>query len=80
MKSNYTAIIHLRDASRPPGRSMLESLLRVISGVEEVSFEPRDRFITVSFDDEVTSLAELVRAVEDAGSPVSGVAQRPVRV
>ena len=80
MKSNYTAIIHLRDSAMPPGRSMLESLLRVISGVEEVSFEPRDRFITVSFDDAVTSLAELVRAVEDAGSPVSGVAQRPVRV
>ena len=83
MNSNCTAIIHLRDSAAPRasdpqrGRSVIESLLRLITGVEDVSYEPRDRFVTVSFDAALTSLAELVRAIEDAGSPVSGVAQRP---
>ncbi|MHC5026351.1 MAG: heavy-metal-associated domain-containing protein [Planctomycetota bacterium] len=83
MNSTCTAIIHLRDSDSPQdvdqqrGRSVIESVLPVISGVKDVSYEPRDRFITVRFDAGLTSLAELVRAIEDAGSPVSGVAQRP---
>jgi copper chaperone CopZ len=77
MDSTYTAIIHLRQPPRPRRWSALAPALRLVRGVERVTFEPADCLITVRFDDSVTSLADLVRQIEDRGSAVSSVAQRP---
>ena len=77
MNRTYTAIIHLRPDAAPRKDGVLARILKVIRGVHQVTYEPTDALITVRFDDRLTNLAELVRTIEDAGSSVSGVAQRP---
>ena len=72
VRATYTAIIHLRDGALPPQRS-----LRDARGVWDVRFEPDGSMLTVHFDNHQTSLADLVRTIEDAGSSVAGVSQRP---
>jgi hypothetical protein len=74
----HTAIIHLREPDPVREQGVLARMLRLVRGVKDASYEPLDALITVRFDDHVTSLADLVRTIEDAGSPVSSVAQRPV--
>ena len=73
----YTAIIHLREPVRRRGGE-LPPKLRLVRGVRDVTYEPRDSLITVRFDDAWTSLADLVRTIEDEGSEVRSVAQRPM--
>ena len=77
MRSLYHAIIHLREPVLP---SIIEPKLRVIRGVEDVQCEPSESLVTVQFDREQTGLAEIVRAIEDSGPSVSGVAQRRIAV
>jgi len=78
MRCVYTAILQLREAGPVLARDMLEKLLRPLRGVREVGFEPADSLVTVRFDRDLTGLAEIVRTIEDGGSIVSSVAQRPV--
>ena len=53
-------------------------MLRVIRGIDEVTFEPDDSVITVGYDSDQTTLAEIVRVIEDCGPVVASVAQRRV--
>ena len=78
MRSLYTAIIHLRNPIEPNVQNTLEPLLNVIRGVDAVSVEPEESLVTLDYDGDQTGLAEIVRAIEDSGSAVSGVAQRRV--
>lgn len=78
MRTDFTAIIHLRDPARPGLRALLESTLRLIRGIDQFQIEPAESLITVQFDGEQTGLAEIVRLIEDAGTPVSSVAQRRI--
>jgi hypothetical protein len=72
----YTAIIHLRDPLSAEHQARLEPLVRLVRGVRQVSVEPTDQLIAIEFDDGLVGLAELVRALEDEGVGVEGVAQR----
>jgi hypothetical protein len=56
---------------------MLQRLLRPLRGVRDVQLRPADSMVTVRFDRGLTGLAEIVRTIEDGGSIVSSVAQRP---
>ncbi len=56
---------------------MFETILRPLRGVSEVGFVPAESLITVRFDDDLTGLADIVRTLEDVGSVVASVAQRP---
>ena len=77
MPSQYTAIIHLRDSQViRNARTLFEPMLRVVRGIERVQFDRSESLLTVDFDSDQTSLAEIVRVVEDCGTPVAGVAQR----
>lgn len=78
MRSLYTAIIHLREPAIPGARLLIEPMLRIVRGIDDVSFEPAESLITVLFDRDQTGLAEIVRMIEDCGPSVSGVAQRRV--
>jgi copper chaperone CopZ len=80
MHSRVTAIIHLRDPALPRAEAVVAPMLRVIRGIDEVSFEPDDSLITVEYDGEQTSLAEIVRVIEDCGPVVTSVAQRRVQM
>ncbi len=77
MKSLYTAILHLHSAGPPKARDMFETILRPLRGVSEVGFEPAESLVTVRFDDDLTGLADIVRTLEDVGSVIASVAQRP---
>jgi copper chaperone CopZ len=79
MRSLYTAIIHVRDPLVPAVQSLIDTALGHIPGVEEVGYDPPDAVITVRFDQQLTGLADIVRLIEDAGTGVSGVAQRALR-
>jgi hypothetical protein len=76
MRFDCTAIIHLREPATGDLDGVLGPVLRPVAGVGAVSFESTDGLVTVRFDRNETSLAELVRTLEDAGCSVSGVAQR----
>ena len=78
MRCVYTAILQLREAGPVLARDMFEKILGPLRGVREVGFEPADSLVTVRFDRDLTGLAEIVRTIEDGGSIVSSVAQRPV--
>jgi len=78
MRCVHTAILQLREAGPVLARDMFEKILRPLRGVGEVGFEPADSLVTVRFDRDLTGLAEIVRTIEDGGSIVSSVAQRPV--
>lgn len=78
MGSRYTAVIHLRDPATPVVGAVVEPMLRLSRGVDAVHYEPTESLITVTFDQEQTGLADLVRLIEDEGSVVSSVAQRQV--
>lgn len=78
MQSKLTAIIQLRDVTLMRADAIVGPMLRVIRGIDEVSFEPDESIITVDFDSEQTSLAEIVRVIEDCGPVVASVAQRRV--
>lgn len=80
MGSTYTAIIQLRDAEAVRERGVLSRMLHGVRGVTEAQYEPIDALITVRFDDHLTSLADLVRTIEDTGTTVASVAQRPVEI
>ncbi len=80
MRTDFTAIIHLREPARPGLRALLESTLRLIRGIDQFQIEPAESLITVQFDGEQTGLAEIVRLIEDAGTSVSSVAQRRIGV
>lgn len=55
-------------------------MLRVVRGIDEFSYEPHDSLITVQYDCDKTSLAEIVRMIEDCGPVVASVAQRRVQM
>jgi len=78
MRSLYTAIIHLREPPFPGAGALIEPMLRVIRGIDEVNFEPAESLITLRFDRDQMGLAEIVRMIEDCGPTVSGVAQRRI--
>lgn len=78
MRRNHTAIIHLRDPKMMPNaRAIFEPMLRVVRGVHQVQFDPKDSLVKVHFNSEITSLAEIVRVIEDLGPQVESIAQRP---
>ena len=71
-----TAILHLRS----PAAHLADALhhaLGAVPGVRHVTLDLREALVAVQFDAELTGVADLVRSAEDAGSIVSGVAQRP---
>ena len=72
----FTAIIHLRGSIAPELAASLSSALRTLRGIDSIDIQPAESLITMQFDHEQTGLAEIVRAIEDAGVPVAGVAQR----
>ena len=74
----YTAILQLRKPDPSLARGVLQRLLRPLRGIRDVQFKPADSLVTVRFDRGLTGLAEIVRTIEDGGSIVSSVAQRPV--
>jgi copper chaperone CopZ len=76
MRLRHTAIIHLREPVVPTLPGVIEPLLAMLVGVDSATVVPMDQMISVQFDQARINLADIVRAVEDAGSPVAGVAQR----
>jgi hypothetical protein len=76
MRILYTAIIHLRDPARADCRAALDFVRGQLRGITRIEFQPVESLIAAQFDPEQTCLAEIVRAIEDAGVQVSGVAQR----
>ena len=78
MPSLHTAILHLHEAGPPLARELIESILRPLRGVSDVDFLPTESLVTVRYDDRFTGLAEIVRSIEDLGSVIASVAQRPV--
>jgi len=76
MHARHTAIIHLREPVMPTLAGLIEPLLGKLAGVEAAQVVPVDQLISVQFDQVRINLADIVRAIEDAGSPVAGVAQR----
>ncbi len=70
----YTAIIHLR-APAFAGADV-EPLVREMRGIHHVEFDASESLLAVDFDTTQTSIAAIVRTVEDSGLAVSGVAQR----
>ena len=77
MRSLHTAILHLHEAGPPLARELIESILQPLRGITEICVEPADSLVTVCYDDRVTGLAEIVRTIEDIGSVIASVAQRP---
>ena len=77
MRGLHTAILHLHRSGRPPEREALQVVLGPLQGVREVEVEAREQVVMVRFDEELTGLADIVRSIEDEGSTVSSVAQRP---
>jgi hypothetical protein len=73
----WTAILQLREPGPSLARGRLPLLFRPHRGVGEIEFRPDDSLVTVCFDGQLTDLAEIVRTIEDAGSVVASVAQRP---
>lgn len=71
-----TAIIHLREPARPTVAASIEALLRLSGGIDSVRCFEADSMLAVRFDQAQTTLGEIVRAIEDLGPAVSGVAQR----
>lgn len=76
MHSRFTAIIQLRDPTLAHAQAIFGPMLRVIRGIDDVSFDRDDSLITVEYDSDQTSLAEIVRVIEDCGPVVASVAQR----
>ncbi|MCI0363588.1 MAG: hypothetical protein L0Y44_03250 [Phycisphaerales bacterium] len=76
MRSLYTAIIHLREPAPAEAGAAIGPKLHVIRGVDQVQFSAAEPLITVRFDGEQAGLADIVRAIEDCGPVVTGVAQR----
>jgi copper chaperone CopZ len=76
MQGHHTAIIHLREPVVPTLAGLIEPLLRRLAGIEAAQVVPVDQLISVQFDQIQINLADIVRAIEDAGSPVAGVAHR----
>jgi copper chaperone CopZ len=76
MRSLFTAIIHLREPAEPGLSSRIEPILHIIHGVDEIHIEPKESLVTLRFDGAQTGLADIVRAIEDAGPTVISVAQR----
>jgi copper chaperone CopZ len=72
----YTAVIQLREPSAASARALIEPALRSIRGVHSVVIEPSDWLVAVKFNRDLVGLADLVRAIEDAGAPVWSVAER----
>ena len=76
MQVRHTAIIHLREPVVPTLAAVIEPLLISLAGIESAQVVPVDQVISVKFDQIRINLADIVRAIEDAGSSVAGVAQR----
>jgi copper chaperone CopZ len=76
MATMTTAILHFQDPSNALVGAALEQSQHALTGVHRIEVQPRDSIIAVRFDQDVTGIAEIVRAFEDVGSHVSGVAQR----
>jgi copper chaperone CopZ len=76
MHAHRTAIIHLREPVLPTFAGLIEPLLVKLSGVEAAHVVPVDQMISVRFDQVRINLADIVRVIEDAGSPIAGVAER----
>lgn len=74
------AIIHLKSDSPLPrtGVDHLKPLLDTFPGVRHVAVESTEDSLAVEYDHDLTAIADLIRAIEDAGAPVAGVAQRPL--
>jgi copper chaperone CopZ len=80
VRSLSTAIVHLRSAS--PGLPAWEDLraaLVPVSGVRSVRLAVEESVVAVRYDRRSATMAEIVRALEDAGAPVAAVAQREPR-
>jgi len=52
-------------------------LRETLHGVDDVTVDARDSFVTVDFDRTTTGLAEIVRVLEEQGLVVQSVAERP---
>ena len=76
MQSKLTAIIQLRHSETSRAEAIVGPMMRVIRGIDEIVIEHDDALITVDYDSEQTSLAEIVRVIEDCGPVVASVAQR----
>ena len=76
MHSRYTAIIHMRDPAMGQTWLSLEPLLRVLPGIHRVHIVPVESLAAIDFDGSLTSLAEIVRVIEDCEFAVVSVAQR----
>ncbi|MHC5002932.1 MAG: hypothetical protein ACYTJ0_07395 [Planctomycetota bacterium] len=77
MRASHTAILHMHAPITPFDWASIELSLCGQAGVADVLCEPGDNVVVVHFDEVRTSLAQLVRQVEDGGLRVAGVAQRP---
>ena len=71
-----TAIIYVRDPIAPLVRGVVMPMLQLARGVNDVDFEPKESRLTLVFESETTTLAELVRVIEDFGTTVTSVTQR----
>jgi hypothetical protein len=80
VRSLLTVIIHLRKSSLVEARwPDLHAALQPLSGIRSVRLESDDSLITVCYDRRAATMAEIVRALEDADAPVVAVAQRHPR-
>ena len=73
---SHTAIIHLNDAPDPELRARLELMSRSMAGIDEACLDVVDPVMTLGFDQDRIELPQIVRAIEDAGAVVLGVALR----
>jgi hypothetical protein len=74
----YQAIIHLKsDAERQWSIvDRLRPMLSTFPGVRSVIVESTEDTVAIEFDHDRTGVGDLIRAIEDSGTLVAGVAQR----
>ncbi len=76
----YTAIIHLREPATPIVQRLVLPALGAIPGIGDTEHIPGEALLAVTFDAERARLPDIIRVIEDAGSPVAAVGQRLARV
>lgn len=76
--SRYIAVIKLaRRSGQRAFAQRIDTLASCLRGVESVDFDRTTESVVVWFNRAVVSIGDIVRAIEDNGTRVRGVAQGP---
>jgi copper chaperone CopZ len=72
--------VHLRKTSpETPAVDDVQAALHPVSGVRSVRLIGEESLIAVRYDRRSATVAEIVRALEDAGASIAAIAQRDPR-